>query len=163
MSTYRATRETKLQSLHFKIMNRVIPCNSYLKQLRIKASDECELCGQVDTLVHFLFECPIVQTFWTAVCAWFGRIEDLALESLSSKQFVIGAPRDVPKASAINFILMNIKFFIFRQRLFHNGNLDLLHWLREFKMKLLVERLICLSEGKMLRFRKWTSIFNAIG
>lgn len=31
LSVYRATRETKLQSLHFKILNRILPCNKYLQ------------------------------------------------------------------------------------------------------------------------------------
>lgn len=163
LSVYQATRETKLQSLHFKVMNRVIPCNAYLKQIRIKASDECGICGQVDSLVHFLFDCPSVHAFWTAICSWFGRVENLMLERLSSKQFVFGVPRSTAKAATINFIIMNAKFFILRQRLFHRGKLELLHWLREFKTKLLMERQICLNEGKSHRFKKWIRIFNAIG
>lgn len=108
-SVHRSTRETKLQSLHFKILNRILPCNSYLKQIHIKDSDECSLCGQVDSIPHFLRECPTVQTFWRALCP-------------------------LPSVT---------KFFVYRQRLYHGGALDLLHWLREFKQKLLTEKFIC--------------------
>lgn len=97
------------------------------------------------------------------LCAWFAGVEDLALEEMPAKQFLFGAPRGVAKAATINFILMNVKFFIFRQRLFHGGRLELLHWLREFKSKLMVEKQICNNEGKTNRFRKWVRIFNAIG
>lgn len=158
-----ATRETKMQSLHFRIVNRVLPCNKFLKQIRIKDSEACYNCGQVDTILHFLLECPSVKRFWSMVCQWFDGVECLALDTLSPKQFVFGVPRVTPRATVINFILMNVKFFIFRQRLFHEGKLELLHWLREFKVKLLMERQIAFSERKIHRFGKWTKIFTAIG
>lgn len=163
LSVYRATRETKLQSLHFKILNRVLPCNRYLKLIRIKSSDDCDLCGQVDSIIHFLFECHTVQTFWLAICRWFDRVEHLALDTLSPKQFLFGLPRSAGKAQTINFIVMTTKFFIFRQRLFHGGSLDITHWLREFKMKLLVERDVLYCEGKSNQFAKWRRILNALG
>lgn len=61
LSVYRAVREMKLHSLHFKIMNRVVPCNKFLKQLRIKASDICDLCGHEDYMIRFFLESPSVQ------------------------------------------------------------------------------------------------------
>lgn len=125
-SVYRATRETKMQSLHFKVMNRIISCNTYLKQIRIKHSDECDLCGQVDSLFHFFFECPEVQTVWAVICAWFDRVENLALQDLPPKQFVFGVTRDTAKETTINYILMNVKFFVFRQKLFHRGRMEFL-------------------------------------
>lgn len=163
LTAYRSTRETKLQSLHFRIMNRILPCNKFLRQIRIKDSDACQLCGQSDSLLHFLFECQAVRDFWAAVCVWFSRVEDLALDTLSPKLYVFGVPRTFKKAAVVNFILMNTKFFTYRQRLFHGGKLELLHWLREFKMKLLMERHISRMEGKPQRFRKWTAILDAIG
>lgn len=53
LSIYRASRETKLQSLHFKILNRMLPCNKFLKQIRIKPSDSCDVCSHPDTDIHF--------------------------------------------------------------------------------------------------------------
>lgn len=163
LSVYRAVRETKLQSLHFKIMNRVIPCNKFLKQIRIKSTDSCELCGLEDSLLHFFFECTTVKGFWASLCAWFDRVENLALANLSPRHFMFGVPRSHYKEKMVNFILMNTKFFIFRQRLFHGGKLEILQWLREFKVKLLMERHINLSEGRPRLFGKWAAILEAIG
>lgn len=163
LNVYRATRETKLQSLHFRILNRILPCNKFLKQIRIKTSDACDLCGQVDSDVHFLFECPVVQTFWISICNWFDRVEDLSLGDLNQKQFFFGVPQTFPKAKVVNLILMTVKFFVYRQRLFHGGTLELVQWLREFKCKLLNEKYIHQSEGKLQRFRIWYRILNALG
>lgn len=41
--------------------------------------------------------------------------------------------------------------------------MELMHWLREFKIKLLVEKNILHNEGKPQCFRKWTQILNAWG
>lgn len=163
LSVYRATRETKLQSLHFKIINRVVPCNKFLRQIRIKTSDACELCGQEDSLLHFFLDCQTVKDCWASLCGWFNRVEDLALETLSQKQFMFGVPRSFNKERVVNFILMNTKYFIYRQRLFHGGKLKTLQWLREFKGKLLMEKHINLIEGKSRFFRKWNAILEALG
>lgn len=163
LNVYRATRETKLQSLHFRILNRILPSNKYLKQIRIKSSDACDLCGRLDSDIHFLFDCPEVQSFWTSICNWFDRVEDLPLADLSQKQYLFGVPKAFPKAKVINLILMSVKFFVYRQRLFHDGALEMVHWLREFKCKLLNEKFIHQREAKLQRFRIWDRIVNALG
>lgn len=60
-SPFRSVRETKVQSLQYKILNRIIPCNSYLKQLRLKEDEACNFCNELDSVVHFLFLCPLVK------------------------------------------------------------------------------------------------------
>lgn len=81
LSIYRATRETKLQSLHFKILNRILPCHKFLQQICIKPSDSCDQFGRSDSIIHFLLECPSVQSFlasdmqlvWSSRRSAFGR------------------------------------------------------------------------------------------
>lgn len=57
---YESTRETKLQALQYKIINRIIICNQYLKQLRIKQTENCPSCNQTETISHFLLDCPLL-------------------------------------------------------------------------------------------------------
>lgn len=162
-NVYRATRETKLQALHFKIINRIIPCGTFLRQLRILQNDACAFCGLQDSLAHFLYDCAQNKSFWHSVCAWFERVEDLRLKELSRKQFLLGLCHLDPKGNKINAILISVKFYIHRQRLFHQGQLDLLHWLREFRARLLVEREICKRENRQRRFNTWNHILGAMG
>lgn len=77
---YRLTRVTKLQSFQYKILHRTIPCNVYLKQIRIKDSDWCPFCDESDTITDFIFSCSNVQPFWEAICAWFRQADDLYLD-----------------------------------------------------------------------------------
>lgn len=163
LNVYKATRETKLQALHFRILNRIVPCRAYLAQLRILDSDACQFCNNQDSLLHFFYECPLVKSFWMSIQQWFVRIEDLHLEALTSKDFLLGLPQHAHNARKINAILISTKFFIYRQRLFHQGQLDPLHWLREFRTKLLIEKEILIRQDKRRRFAVWNRILNALG
>lgn len=126
-------RETKLQTLHFQILNRVVPSNSFLAHIRIKDSDSCSCCEEVDSLVHFFFNYPIVAHFRSIVFAWLLQVEDLRLENITTKYFLFGLPPTMPKSNKINAIFMSMKFYIYRQRLFHEGRLELTQWLRDLR------------------------------
>lgn len=162
-SVYRATRETKLQTLHFRILNRIVPCNSFLKRIRIKESDSCSHCGDIDSLDHFFFSCPSVALFRQSVFAWLLQVEDLRLDNISAKNFLFGFPPTLPKSRKINAILMSMKFYVYRQRLFHEGKLDLTQWLREFRLRLTAERDICAIQGTNRKFAQWRDIFLRLG
>lgn len=84
-NVYRATRETKLQTLHFRILNRIVPCNAFLKRMKIKPSDACEQCGAEDTISHFFYGCSTVASFRQGVFARLEQGEDRYLDKLSEK------------------------------------------------------------------------------
>ena len=48
-----ASRETKIQSLQFKTIHRIIPCQDYLFERKMVDTLECLFCGASDNLVHF--------------------------------------------------------------------------------------------------------------
>lgn len=145
-------KKKQIQTLHYKIINRIITCRKFLKHIKIVGSDNCVFCSQQDSLVQFISACPQVRSFWPTVCRWFDRVEHLNLENISVKHFLLGVPQQIPKARKINASLISVKFYIYRKMLFHECQLDLLHWLREFKLGLLVEREICAREGRSLCF-----------
>lgn len=58
---FSSTQETKLQSLQYKLLHRIVPCGVHLKQLRIRETDECQMCKQKDSIVHFFFHRRTVQ------------------------------------------------------------------------------------------------------
>lgn len=54
------------------------------------------------------------------------------------------------------------KNFIYRQKLFYAGNLDLLHFLRELQVKLGIEKFICTEENKSRKFGRLKKIYEAL-
>lgn len=155
---FSATRETKLQSLQFRILHTIISCGVHLRQLRIRETDECHFCKQRDSIIHFFFHCRIVQAFWRQVSTWFRNSVEFYLDSLTPKEFMFGLPKQCHKSGMINYILMQVKFYIYRQKLFHDSDLNHTSWLHELRNKLDMERWICLKLGTPGRFNKWCYI-----
>lgn len=96
---YLATRETKLQSLQFRITHRTIPCNRYLSNIRIKQDDSCSYCEPPvsDTIQHFFFSCTKVTTFWDSVTLWLATQANFHF-TITEEHFLLGVPNAVPKA-----------------------------------------------------------------
>lgn len=61
---YKTTRETELQSFAFKLAYRLVPCNKYLQKIRIKSTDICSFCTEIDTISHVLYKCRLTRAFW---------------------------------------------------------------------------------------------------
>lgn len=163
-SAFHATRESKLQAFQYRVIHRTIPCNRYLYNIKIKQDDHCPYCEPqaTDTLQHFLFSCPKVSRFWNSVCRWLATQANFHI-TLTEQEFLFGVTKDVHQSRAINFLAITAKYFIYRQKLFHNSNLDLTHFLRELKGKLAVEKFISTQEKKPGKFRQWDRIYAALG
>lgn len=161
-SPYKYSRDTKLQAFQFRLLHRFIPCNRFLRNIKIKEDDKCSFCPASDTIQHFLFECPIVVTFWAQIVAWFARETDLHLH-VSLRTFLFGLPDTVPNAGVINFILIFTRFYIYRQKLFHQASLHLMQFLRELRLRLHIEKYITAKDNKPFLFTKWQRIYVALG
>lgn len=151
---YKAACDTKLQAFQFRVLHRLVPCNKFLRNIGIKREDTCSYCQEIDTIKHFLFACPIVKTFWEGVVAWFNREADVQLD-LPIQAFLFGVPETAHQARIINFVLLFSKFFIYRQKLFHQGHLDLIPFLHELRTRLQVEKYLTTLENKKHLFHKW--------
>lgn len=159
---YKAARDTKLQAFHYRIVHRFIPCNKFLCNIKIKRNDVCSFCPEADTIEHFLFYCPLVVHFWKGIITWFDREADIHLV-VSLRAFLFGIPDSAPHSKIVNFILLFGKFFIYRQKLFHHGSLDLVQFLRELKVRLNIEKYLAKIEDKQRNFQKWRKIYEALG
>lgn len=62
--TFNTNREIKLQSFQYKLLQRITPCGTFLKRLRIRETDTCQLCKipTCDSITHFFFEYMTVRT-----------------------------------------------------------------------------------------------------
>ena len=50
---YKITRSTTLQYFQYKVTHGYFPTNAHLNKIKIKDTNLCELCVEVDTLDHF--------------------------------------------------------------------------------------------------------------
>ena len=61
---FQITRSTRIRMFHYKLINRIISTNTFLKIINIKDDDKCTFCKQeAETLVHMFWHCTHVQAF----------------------------------------------------------------------------------------------------
>lgn len=160
---YLTSRETKLQSFQFRVNHRLITCNALLRRYRIKADDNCTICDCTDTIEHFFLSCPPCKGFWNSLFHWVNAATSVDLTDLGPKELLLGVQKDFPKAKQINFFLLSARFFIHRQRLFHNCDLSMVHWIRELRDRLITEQRVCRAEGRASKFDHWLPVLRYTG
>ena len=60
-------KEIKLKEFNFKVLHGILPCNKNLKQWKIRTCDSCDVCGEVQTIEHLLWNCRYVRSLWKIV------------------------------------------------------------------------------------------------
>ncbi len=55
---FQVIRETRIQTFQYKILHKVISCNKWLFNIRIKTSELCDYCKDIDDIPHFFYHCP---------------------------------------------------------------------------------------------------------
>lgn len=160
---YQTTMETKLQSFQFKILHAITPCRKFLKQIRVANDDLCLQCGKMDDLFHFFVHCSPVQALWTSVCRWARGHTHLSLDRISPKEIVLAVDNKSPKGGIINFMLLHFRFFVHRQKLFHDSKMDITHWLSELRVRLSCMERNLKMDGKGHLFKHWEPMVRALG
>ena len=103
-----------MRYFQFKILHRIIPCNSFLKTVKIIDDENCHLCLERETIEHMLWLCPIINSFWTNVALWINdtlktkiKIDcnDVFLGLLNHSKYVV-----------INYVLYCSKYYLFQNR-----------------------------------------------
>lgn len=159
---YLGLRETKLQSFQLKILYRIIPCNYFFKNLHIRETDICSYCDGVDSVEHFLYECNKVRHLWLQLCSWFHRELNIDIEVLQS-QYFLGLPPTHKNCKIINSLILYFKYYVHRQKLFHDCEMCVTSLLAEIKLKIKTEKPSCALQNKTHLFNRRDDIMNALG
>ncbi len=51
------SRQTTIQIFQYKITHRILACNEWLNNIKIKICNTCSFCNDKDTISHFLLDC----------------------------------------------------------------------------------------------------------
>lgn len=87
------------------------------------------------------------------------------LTSLTQGETLLGFTKDIGNPTMfelVNWILLTAKFYLHRQRLFHNGETRLISYLAEAKSRLLTEKAACAREGRPNKFKTWERMFRIL-
>lgn len=62
------TKETKLQTFHFKLFYTKVAITDYLYKRGISSKDICTFCEQnTESQIYLFWDCELVQTFWQKI------------------------------------------------------------------------------------------------
>ena len=110
---YKINRETSLQSLHYKIINRYIPCKENLFKWKKVPDPSCPDCAELDTIEHFFFSCQHLQSFWKQFFDWWKSIYSSHIQ-LSKLDIIFGIANENADShiDLLNFCVLFIKGYI---------------------------------------------------
>ena len=126
-SAFYSTQETKLRLLHYKIVHNIYPCNVLLHKMKIKPSNTCDHCGEVDFIEHMFFTCSRLKDYWQYIEYILEEIlEDSISLNITSALFGIVSKissRNRQKLKHANHILLLAKFCIIKSMYVHTESL----------------------------------------
>ena len=69
--SYKATLDSHMRPLQYKLVNRILVCNRQLKIYKINNTDLCELCNmEIKTYEHLFYECVYAKRIWFRIQNW---------------------------------------------------------------------------------------------
>ena len=160
---YSTVRETRLQSLQYRIIHRTITCNKKLYDMKLLPSPKCSFCDEIDTLRHFFLFCPKVVNFWNSFFKWWNNLGDIVLLDIPDECILFGYQWENDDLfKVLNFCILNAKHYIHKQKLFNNNNFDLYDFLIILKFKLQLEKSVCENKGIDKQFEKFLFIYEQL-
>ena len=158
---YRYNKETKIQSLQYKILMNIYPCGLRLHQWKIFPDSLCKCCKQVDNLMHHFYECEEMKIFWSSLTKWWNHFcgNCIELDTLSVLLGIVGKQCHKPQ---LNFILLCAKWLIYRNKYLGKSTF-FYEFLVELKSKLLVEEYISKKNKRYNVFHDmWYEIYTSL-
>ena len=155
---FKVTMENKLRCFQYKVVHKILPTNSKLYKMKLRASPSCDRCNHPhENLFHLLYECPSTHIFWHIVISCWNekRSENV---TLNSTDILYGYKPELNTCLALNHYVIIAKYHVF------------LLWLNKaypsfeifsllLNEKILCERAIAFKNNTLRKFRaKWTTL-----
>ncbi len=157
--SYFCTRETKLQSLQFKIMHRIIPCKKWLRDKKVINSPSCEMCKE-DDMTHHFTECSGLNNLWNIFENWWNRTSTYQIQ-LSNKLIMFGIYYDDTFYKNVNYVILLAKWYIHRQ-VYLAQNVDFFNFLIVLKITWTLKNTYAhvMVDCILLTYMRYMNVFN---
>ena len=158
------TRETKLQSFQYKIIHRIIACNKWLFNIKIKDSSRCSYCECEDNIQHFFLNCDNVRDFWGEWQNWWNRCTGMDLSKLETftESTLLGYRGDDDITVVLNLCALLAKYYIYIRKMYENNSFDMYQYLVLLKQKLSMEKHVLKSYNNLSSFSKFEIIYSCL-
>jgi hypothetical protein len=159
---FKTIRDTKIQTIQYRINHRIIPCNEWLYNIKIKNNNICNFCNQTDNIQHFFIHCPKNKLFWKTWSKWWNDISKTNISNCNNTEecILFGFDGKDDLIQALNYSVLIAKEYMYLQKLTNDNKIDFLTYLPILKNKLVIEKLICEKENKLYKFQKYNFIYE---
>ena len=134
--------------------------------MKIKASPQCSYFDEIDDISHFVFHCPTVQHLWSLFFEMWNEIEYQHVNFPHYPNVVYDILFGVSNVNAchevLNFCILHIKYYIYKQRLFNENTMSLTEICNAIRYKLDIEKKICANEDKQVDYEKYIPLYNEL-
>jgi hypothetical protein len=164
-SPYKSCRDTKLQSLQYRLIYRVVNCQKKLFDWKIVDNPICKFCNNIDDIRHFFMLCGKVKKFWFDILRWWNRISDtkIVIESFDIEECILFGFRLLSDIFIpLNHIILLGKEYIYYERIFGNNNICMYNFLPQLKFKLEIEMKCLESRKDNHRLNVYELVFNEL-
>ena len=148
------TTDTRINNLQFKITHRILPCNYFLQIWKIKNSNLCTWCNDIDTIEHYIVKCKDTHNLWKTILNWWASNNETWFH-VDTYEILFGIPneRNETIINQLNYIILIAKYYIYIQKQ-KNMLLDLYEFLLECKNRLNIKEEIMSAAGKLETFQE---------
>ncbi len=67
---FKTVRDTIIHIFQYRTIQKIIPCNKWLHNIKIKYSPDCDYCNNEDNFPHYFIRCQKVAELWTHHFNW---------------------------------------------------------------------------------------------
>ena len=131
--------------------------------MKIKDSPECSYCEAVDNIAHFFVSCSHAYRFWELFSRWWSNKYHPKLTwpvFPSIVDILLGTTTDGIEQRALNYFIIQGKYFIDTKKLFHENNIEFMGVLSSLKYNIKIELMICKRDTDW--FRKLSEIHDVL-
>lgn len=108
-------RETKVQTMQYKILTGIYPTRLKLFQWRITNSFICNYCEYFENIQHHFLNCDKTLCFWNSLYQWWIQFCTKCLSS-SSKTILLGIIDRVCHKPHLNYVILKTKWYLYKTK-----------------------------------------------
>ena len=103
-------KNVKILMVQYKLIHRILAVNHNLKKWKRKDTDQCDYCEKIDTLKHFIYECPNTSALWNSIMNWW-KNEFEFVKPIIKLEVIFSVPNENGDINLLNSMVL--KYYIY--------------------------------------------------
>ena len=94
----------------YQVLHRTIMTNRKLLQFNLRDNENCDFCGNIETISHLLYECNHIRNIWDQLISWLRRIKTDELYT-DETSLLLGNNKNT---LLVNYIFITLKHEVYK-------------------------------------------------